>query len=1058
MLSPVESAATYVADDSDGWNSLSYPELADLTLRVATVLQENGLRSGDVACVVMPTGFPCIATLYGVWAAGGAFTPVAPPQFGDVEQYVDHIAAIFEQSEPRVVVTSPELAPLTAQALERWGTGVVPLVLDENSMRAAEPVSELAPAGERALLQFTSGSTGVPRGVSITWKNLASNIEMISERIGWHSGDTMMSWLPLYHDMGLVGSFLTAVTNQGDLYLMRPDQFVRDPARWLRAMTFAQHCPAPSFALGYVVSRVRPEEIADLDLSSWRTLCVGAEPVAAADLVHFAELVGPQGFSLDTFTLGYGLAEATLMVSTSARDRPITALRIDNSSLHFGTPVTVLSERQLTTGTTVPGGGWVSGVGSSTRFADITILGEDGTVLPDGYLGEVVVRGESVSAGHIDADGSLHTGDAGFFRSGELFVLGRMGTSLKVRGRTLFMEDVEARLAGEVGLPKGRIAAVAISDAGAQGIALFAETEPGDWISEARRVLRGELGPARTVTIVTGPRGLVKRTSSGKPRRRHMWQLFEDDALDGAAVHTPHVNLPPEYLTELLSRVSEQVHVPDSADVLLEGSIAEGFGNEGSDIDFLVVVPGEADLPTMPTVLFVDGRRVEVRTRSEAQLRDQLERARREDAGEDVLNRCQRFLRAGVVRGGPVVDELRSLLPYAEFEKRMADWWAARAVAALGYALALDTIGEPDEAAGWLKDGLLQAVKSWAAARAETYLETKWLPEQLRRLGDHVIVGRYRNAVDGDPNLRECLELAADLGVGRVPVEPERIRFARMPGVTTWQIGGRVHVVRDKQDVYVLSEEAGRSWRTVVFGQPIRRDPYLARFVELGFVRLKWQGGRVLEPALAMCEPVRPVRPTPDPAAPALGVTGGARTQTSEISLSPLPATRFAECALVLVWSNIVLENAREDLVGALKSEQPEVAAVAAHRMTAMAVRVLLSAHGIHPLPADVAPVATVRRLIPRHDDLLSLLEDATTAGTDVDALDKFVAAVRQVAGGAEFPASFDSRVTWRRTLDIGYDWLRLGGYLDGTLPIDEARDLLSSGGLQPHLRDEGTR
>lgn len=218
---------------------------------------------------------------------------------------------------------------------------------------------------------------------------------------------------------------------------------------------------------------------------------------------------------------------------------------------------------------------------------------------------------------------------------------------------------------------------------------------------------------------------------------------------------------------------------------------------------------------------------------------------------------------------------------------------------------------------------------------------------------------------------------------------------------------------------------------------------------------------------------MQPYTPVPSTSAPALGVTGAAGDDPI-VTLSALPATRFTECALNLVWSNIVLENAREDLAGAVKNSQGAVADIAAHRLIAMAVRVVLSAFGIHPLPADVAPAETVLRILPSHasgrDQLLTQLKSAQqvcfsdilrTSG-DISAglavLDDFVALVRRIAGGSEsatgFPASFDSREQWRRTLAIGYDWLRLAGYLNTDLPLDEARDLLTSGGHQPHLRE----
>ncbi|MEU2254154.1 AMP-binding protein [Nocardia xishanensis] len=1131
LLRPARETGVHFADEADGWEFRSYHELAEQSWSIAALMREHGFAGGEGACVIMPTGFACTAAFYAVWACGGVFTPIAPPMFGDLDQIVAHIAAILTAAEPRLVVTSPEFEDLVRRAAVAAERTDEPLVIGARLPQAPDR-RELGVQADCALLQFTSGSTGTPRGVRVSWRNLANNIAMISRLIEWRHGEAMVSWLPLYHDMGLVGAFLTTVTNQGDLYLMRPDQFVRDPARWLRAMASAQHSPSPSFALGYVAHRVRPEEIADLDLSGWRTLAVGSEPVEVADLQAFAELTGPRGFSMDAYTLAYGLAEATLMVTSSARRRPITALRLDTPELRFGQPIRVLAEAKLDDAHRVEGAGWITGLGYSTPESTVRAVDEAGRELPDGVLGELVVVGESVAVGYTDddggatriLDGELSTGDAGFLYHGEVFVLGRMGTSLKVRGRSVFMEDVESRVARETGITKGKLAAVALTDLGSPGIALFAEAPSGDWIAQARRVIRGELGPAAAITIVTGPRGTIRRTSSGKPRRRHLWRMFQDGALAAVEVHeadgttgsrtgssadSAAPTLPVERVRQLLDAAQESIALPDDSAVLFEGSLAEGFGNEGSDVDFLAVVPGGDDLPTLPTVLFIDGRRVEVRTRSVAQLRRQLEQAAAGDpAGldEDLLNRCQRFLRATVVRPGSMdLDTLRALLPHDDFGSRVADWWTARAVHALRYAVALRTLRAFDEAGEWARDGLLQAVKAWAARRGETYLETKWLPSQLDRIGAHDVIDRYRALTDpaawpeaddgihGDPSTngrrprtedaiwRQLWELVTDLGIERSD-DPHRILFARRPGVTTWTIGGRVHVVRDDRDVFALSDDAARAWRSVVFKHSLRdvlarssRDivTELAEFVRLGLVGLQWRCAGPIEPALAMCKPVTHYTPVPSAHRPALGLTGAARDDAIA-TLAPLPARRFTECGLHLVWSNIVLENAREDLAGAVKNGQGGVADIAAHRLVAMAVRVLLSAFGIHPLPADVAPAATVARSVPpgarRRAEVLAQLDAArrvrfsellqgggdTMAGLAI--LDDFVALVREVAGGADaalvFPASFDSREQWRRTLAIGYDWLRLAAYLNTDLPLDEARDLLTTGGHQPHLRE----
>ncbi|MBL1074559.1 AMP-binding protein [Nocardia sp. 2] len=1134
LVDPVADAGIHLADEADGWEFRGYGEVADQAWAIAALMRARGLGTGDGACVIMPTGFPCFAAFYAVWACGGVFTPIAPPMFGDLDQIVAHIAGILEQARPKLVVTSPEFESFVRRAAVESGFEDGLLVVDTATLEPAATPRELAPADEVALLQFTSGSTGAPRGVRVSWQNLANNVAMISQLLDWRPGEAMVSWLPLYHDMGLVGAFLTTVTNQGDLYLMRPDQFVRDPVRWLRAMSTAQHSPSPSFALGYVAHRVRPEEIAELDLSGLRTLAIGSEPVETADLQSFAKLTGPQGFSMNAYTLAYGLAEATLMVTSSARQRPITALRVDNPNLRFGQPVPVVEQALLDDKRRVDGPGWITGLGYSTPESTVLVVDDEGNELPDGVLGEMVVVGDSVALGYSGEpstgsstrieNGRLYSGDAGFLYNGEVFVLGRMGSSLKVRGRSVFMEDIESRVAQETGITKGKLAAVGINDAGVQGIALFAETAAGDWIHEARKIIRGHLGPAQTAHIVTGPRGLIRRTSSGKPRRRHMWQLLRDGALAGAVVHeaegpaadsaaeatdtaTPRPGMAPERVRQLLESALDAVAVPAGAAVLFEGSLAEGFGNEGSDIDFLVVSPGDEAMPTLPTVLFIDGRRVEVRTRSVGQLRRQLT-AVAAAPDEDLLNRCQRFLRATVVRAGEVdLAELRSLMPYGGFSALAARWWTGRAAHALRYAIALRAFGAHAEAVEWACDGLLQAMKGWAARRGETYIETKWLPSQLDRIGSHELIDWYREVGtaatwpeagpaearrDGDlvkqppPAERErwerLLDLAFALGVTDVADDAHQLLFARKPGVTTWSLGGRVHVLRSDSEVFVLSERAAKAWRSVVFRHSVRDvlaragqdvGAELAEFVRLGFVGLQWRGGEVVEPALAMCKVVKPYAPVPGAAAPALGLTGAALD--SEIAtLVPMSATRFTECGLNLVWANVVLENAREDLVGAVKNGQGGVADIAAHRLIAMSVRVLVSAFGIYPLPADVAPAETLRRLLPasavRRTEILEQLDAARSvrfsaviaAGGDtlepLTVLDEFVHLVRRVAGGADaatgFPASFDSREQWERTLSIGYDWLRIAGYLNTDLPLDETRDLLASGGHQPHIRE----
>ncbi|MEU1533463.1 nucleotidyltransferase domain-containing protein [Streptomyces fagopyri] len=552
---------------------------------------------------------------------------------------------------------------------------------------------------------------------------------------------------------------------------------------------------------------------------------------------------------------------------------------------------------------------------------------------------------------------------------------------------------------------------------------------------------------------------------------------------------------------------------PDWA-VVLEGSIAEGFGNPSSDIDFLLIGRDGADLPTMPSLLFVDGRRVEIRTRSVRQLAEQftaLEAGARRPGrlSEDLLNRCQRLLGSHPLRGHALVDEVKALLPAGRLREIAAGWWTHRAQQSLRHAMALDCLGEGAEAADWARAGLVQAVKAWAAGRGETYLEPKWLSLQLDRAGRADVRDRYwtlesaapaghdadANAVHG--YLGECLAFAAELGVTGVAWRPQRLTVERAARVTTWQTGERVHVIRGRRDVFALGERAGAVWRSLVLGTPLpavltgaRRagaanagasdagasdagasdagasdagaadaGRLVAAFLRYGLVRLAWKGAGTVTPALPLAAPAGPVTPPPYSAPPLLSVRGAAVSGPDGIDLLPLPAERFAAATMALVWSNVVVENAREDLDGALRRGQWRVAELTSRRAVHAALRGLLSSHGVNPLPADTDLVRRLSLLpsLPssvrdRAEDLLGRTITSAGQGEGVRTdLGDFVALVRDTAGADAFPSSFDSADTWRATLELGYDWLRIGTYLGAELPLEEARDLIVSNGVQPH-------
>ena len=587
---PLADAGVFVADDVDGWHYRSYTELAEVSCRIGGALRANGLRARDNACIVMPSGHRCVAAMYAVWLCGATVTQIAPPTFGSDATYVETISAILRSADPRSVLTSPELLPTVERAVRVAGLSREPLSLTEDLINAADPIGRAHERAECALLQFTSGSTGTPRGVMVSWANLAANLQSITRMIGWRSGDVTMSWLPLYHDMGLI-TLLMGIANQGSFYLMRPDQFIRDPMRWIRAMSGLHHTVSPSFGLDYAARRLSPEDIEGIDLTSWKSLTTGAECVDLTALHAFSRLVEPAGFNPTALIAAYGLAEATLLVTGTPVDEPISAVRIDKSSLRPGQPVAVLDCAQFT-GQQLPGTGWIAGLGPAG--SEVSIIDQDGARLPDGALGEIAVSSPSVAMGYrgdksdpgtstrfADA-GVLHTGDAGFCHAGQVFVLGRMGSALKIRGKSVFMEDLETRLAAATGIPKGKFCAVAHSGLGLPGVALFVETSAGSWVGTARRLLRSDLGPAPTVQIVIGPRRFIRRTSSGKPRREKMWALLvAGDLVEGTVIDSSTITADREQtnaqaatygghrlanIRELLANTLDAVDVDDAGD------------------------------------------------------------------------------------------------------------------------------------------------------------------------------------------------------------------------------------------------------------------------------------------------------------------------------------------------------------------------------------------------------------------------------------------------------------------------------------------------------------
>jgi acyl-CoA synthetase (AMP-forming)/AMP-acid ligase II len=312
--------------------------------------------------------------------------------------------------------------------------------------------------------------------------------------------------------------------NGTDIWLLRPEEFIRRPARYLRCFgeLGARLTAIPSFGLLHLTRNITPDDLADCDFTAWRAIIVGAERVDPAALDHVHRLLAPFGLRRAAFLPAYGLAEATVAVTGVGLDEEWGTVTVDPSAIDVRRPITYTADGQQ-----------VVGCGHALHGLEVSIADEDGGILPDGHVGEIVVRGASVAADYLAGtagggtrlrDRTLWTGDAGFVVDRQLFVLGRMGDSIKIRGRTVFAEDVEAlldplrpgarRLAVVLGMRRGRATCV-----------IVLECPRKDWLLSAAELVRPRVEEA-TILVLAAPAGTIDWTTSGKPRRRKLWQDF----------------------------------------------------------------------------------------------------------------------------------------------------------------------------------------------------------------------------------------------------------------------------------------------------------------------------------------------------------------------------------------------------------------------------------------------------------------------------------------------------------------------------------------------------
>ncbi|HEX6040746.1 AMP-binding protein, partial [Longimicrobium sp.] len=533
---PERAACVFLLDGEQEGESLTYAQLDAQARAVAARLAADGLR-GQRALLLFPPGLAFVAAYFGCLYAGVVAVPVYPPRSN---RNLDRVQAIVADADARAVLATDDVIASLAQHAQaapqlarlRW----IACGLDASAAPFAD--AGVAP-GDVAFLQYTSGSTSTPKGVRVTHDNLLVNERMLRDAFGHREGLVVAGWLPVYHDMGLIGNVLHPLFMGGTCVLMSPAAFLQRPARWLEAVSRygAETSGGPNFAYDLCAERVSAEEKATLDLGGWRVAFCGAEPVRAATLDRFADAFAECGFRRDAFYPCYGLAEATLFVSGGQREAPHVVRHFRAEALERDRGVAAPADEDGTLSLVGCGFAWREGrveiVHRDTRRpcapGEVGEIWAAGPHIAGGYWNRPDATDEAFGAYTADGDGPfLRTGDLGFVDGGQLFVTGRAKDLVILRGRNLYPQDIEAVAgAAHPALHPGGGAAFSVDVDGEERLVIVHEVRRTalrglDGEGVARRI-REEVAAAFEAGVhdvaLIGPATLAK-TSSGKVQRQ----------------------------------------------------------------------------------------------------------------------------------------------------------------------------------------------------------------------------------------------------------------------------------------------------------------------------------------------------------------------------------------------------------------------------------------------------------------------------------------------------------------------------------------------------------
>jgi fatty-acyl-CoA synthase len=520
----------------------SYEAMEHEARRRGALLASLGIAKGERVALVIPEGHEFVLSFLGVVAAGAVPVPIFPrATFKVGSDYLDSVVHIAEASSAKLLLVMESNRALVEPARERVASlarvgTIETLFAPELSALSFSPPA-LTP-DDLCFLQFTSGSTARPKGVMISHGNLIANA---SAFLGPHGldrrpDDVGVSWLPLYHDMGLIGFILGPLIVDIPVVILPTATFARGPRVWLETISKYRGTItyAPNFAYALAVKRLKAKDVAHLDLSCLRVAGCGAEPIHAQTLRNFASALAPAGFRPSALLPSYGMAESTLAITFHALGSPMRVDRIDPVALSAGEAQPSAAAEALE----------VVSCGRPFPGHQLEIQDDAGGPLPERRVGEVVVRGPSVARGYYDnseasqdsfgPDGSLRTGDLGYLADGNLHICGRKKDLVIIRGANFHPQDIEWALGELPGVRRGNVVAFSVPVEGEERLVLAVECASSDSVAVCARVttrVNESLGlsPYEVVPVAIGS---LPKTSSGKIQRSKTRGLYLAVSLD----------------------------------------------------------------------------------------------------------------------------------------------------------------------------------------------------------------------------------------------------------------------------------------------------------------------------------------------------------------------------------------------------------------------------------------------------------------------------------------------------------------------------------------------